>query len=178
MFYWAQGIACRMSLLKEFPLQDISVQQYAVGSWGGILFNWIFLMLLYVLTISFLKRGNQQALFISRALFCGQAIVLFMYVIILIKGVDKNEFVFAQSLFDLPEFSITGFSLIYTFVLFFLFIKKLKIKLTIRNVGFAFLVLLVSFFFLVILEEYDSKTNWHKYPTIKIGGEMIYNEKS
>jgi len=45
VFYWAQGISAAMSLTKEFPLHDISVNQYALGSFGGIFFSWLAMVL-------------------------------------------------------------------------------------------------------------------------------------
>jgi hypothetical protein len=166
-----------MSWVKEYPLQDISVEQYAIGSWGGIVFNWIFLALLYFLTIRFIKKEMHLPVYFSRAFFYGQSLVLFLYAIFLFKGVDKAEFVYAQSLFNLPDFSIIIFTLAFTIVMFYLFIKKQKYQLTLRKAGLAFLVIVFSIFFLVILEDYDMKTNWHKYPTIKIGNDMIYNDE-
>ena len=177
VFYWLQGIPCSMSWVKEYPLQNISVEQYAIGSWGGIIFNWILLALLYFLTLWFLKKKKRLAVYLLRAFFYGNSIVLFMYVIFLFKGADKTEFVYAQNLFNLPSFSITIFTLAYAIVMLYLFIKKQKLKLTLGKTGFAFLVLVISFFFLAILEDYDAKTNWHKYPTIKIGNDRFYNDK-
>lgn len=176
VFYWVQGIPCSMSLVKEYPLQDISVEQYAIGSWGGIVFNWIFLALLYFLTLWFTKKEMHLPVYFSRAFFYGQSIVLFLYAIFLFKGVDKTEFVYAQNLFNLPNFSIIIFTLAFTIVMFYLFIKKQKYKLTLGKAGLTFLVIVICLFFLVFLEDYDTKTNWHKYPAIKIGNDMIYND--
>lgn len=177
VFYWMQGIPCSMSWVKEYPLQNLSVEQFAIGSWGGIIFNWILLVLLYLLTLWFLKKEMHLSSYFSRAFFYGDSILLFMYAIFFFKGADKMEFVYAQNLFNLPNFSIIIFTLVFTIVLFYFFIKKQKYNLTLGKAGLAFLVLVISFFFLVILEDYDAKTNWNKYPAIKIGNNTVNNNE-
>ncbi|MBU8891581.1 MAG: hypothetical protein KOO66_02295 [Bacteroidales bacterium] len=176
IFYWMQGIPCSMSWVKEFPLQDLSVTQYAIGSWGGIVFNWLLLVLLYFITIWFYKRGKHSIVYFLKALFYGNSIVQIMYALFIIKGTDKTEFIYAQNLLNLPSFSIIIFTLVFTILMLYLFIKKMKIVVKLVHVGFAFLVLILSIFLVSIVENYDSKTNWHKYPAVKVGNEMIYNE--
>jgi len=35
VFHWLQGIPAAMSLVKEYPLRDITAHEYAIGSVGG-----------------------------------------------------------------------------------------------------------------------------------------------
>lgn len=177
VFYWIQRIPCSMSWVKEYPLLDISVQQYSIGSWGGIIFNWILLASMYSLTSLFLKKKMHLPAYLARSIFYGNSLVLIIYAIFLLKGADKTEFVYAQNLLNLPGFSIIIISLIYTVLMQYMFLRKHKIRITPAKAGFALIVLLASLILLAILESYDAKTNWHKYPTIKIGTERLYNEK-
>ena len=176
VFYRIQGIPTAVSLVKEFPLRDLSVREYAVGSWGGIVFNWMWLIILCaIIRISASGDGRLKKLILN-SLFWGQSIVLLLYVLLFFKGEDKTEFFYAQSLFHLPKYSIIIFSLILTTATVVLVMRWNRQKLSISAIVTALATGIVSVVFLSLLETYDAKTNWHKHPTISVGDEMLYNE--
>ncbi len=176
LFYRVQGIPAQQSLVKEYPMHDITVTQYAIGSWGGILLNWIFITVLFFLAFYFNKRQKGTASFITRGFFYGQSILLLIYGIFLIKGEDKTEFVFAQNLLHMPLYSIVIITLIMTGIFVYLFVSGHHIKITVPKAVLTVCTIVFLIIFTALLEEYDAKTNWHKYPTVKIGDMMLYNE--
>ena len=58
LFYWAQGIPARISLVKEFPLVDITERQYGIGSAGGPLVS----LLLFTGSWYFVRRYEKKTL--------------------------------------------------------------------------------------------------------------------
>jgi len=176
VFYRIQGIPAAISLVKEFPLRDLSVREYAVGSWGGIIFNWIWLIVLCaMIRISASGAGRLKKL-IPNSLFWGQCIVLLLYALLLFKGQDKTEFIYAQGLFHLPKYSIVIFNLILTAAAIIFVMRWNRQKLKISTIVIALATGIVSVVFLSLLETYDAETNWRKYPTISVGDDMLYNE--
>jgi hypothetical protein len=61
LLYWAQGIPAGMSMVKEYPLRNITDSEYAVGSLGGPLSNLVQLSIgLVWVTRAKAKTGLQR----------------------------------------------------------------------------------------------------------------------
>lgn len=175
IFYWVQGIPAAMSLTKEFPLCDISVNQYAFGSFGGILFTWLAMVLFFSLQ-NYFNRKNKKGETIIQALFLGQIMIGFIYMLQLILKGDEGELLFVENSFHLPSNSLALFTFILALTLLILFLMNLRIKIRFQEIVFFFLLFLLSIISVAIIGELDRGFFWRKFPSIKIGDVKIYNE--
>lgn len=175
VFYWAQGISAAMSLTKEFPLHDISVNQYALGSFGGIFFSWLAMVLFFLLQNYFTSK-NKKGITIVRGLFIGQIMIGFIYMLQLVVKGDEGELFFAEYLLHLPSNSLSCFTFLLGLTLLFIFLRKLRIKIRFQEITFFFLLFLLSIISISMIGELDKSLFWHKFPAIKIGDVKMYNE--
>jgi len=177
VFYWIQGIPAAMSLTKEFPLIDITVRQYSIGSFGGILFTWLGMIIFFLLQLYFLKNGKKGKLIIS-SIFFGQIMLgLIFLILFILSGFSTiQENTFAESFFHLPQNSFFILTVLLTLFFFFLYIKQLN--LTMRNKDFLFFLgyLFTGIVSLMLIGGIDQQFFRKGYPTIKIGNVMLYNE--
>lgn len=175
VFYWIQGVPASMSLTKEFPLRDISTNQYALGSFGGILFSWLAIILLFSLQ-NFLTKKNKKGETVFQALFMGQVMIGLIYMLeFVLKGDSPGELLSAEKLIHLPRNSLTWFTFVLALMFLFVFLKKSRIRIGLKQVMFFLLLFLLSVICVIILGELDKKL-WQKFPIVKIGDAMIYNE--
>ena len=175
IFYWIQGIPAAMSMTKEFPLRNISVNQYAFGSFGGILFTWLATILFFSLQ-NYFTRKNRKGKTIVQALFLGQSMLGFIYMLQLILKGDKGELLFIENSLHLPLNSLALFTFILALTLLIFFLRKLRIKIGFQEIVFFFLLFLLSIISVSMIGELDKNLFWRKFPAIKIGDVKTYNE--
>ena len=176
LFYWAQGIPAGMSLMKEFPLRDISVQEYAIGSVGGILANIFFLFALFFLGL-FLHPTYKKIKFIIAALFLGEGINLVLgSVLVLLRNKPMVELSYTEEWLGLPRHAFYWGALVLTIILTILYIRRNRINIRFKELGY-FISLIIMFMLIIgITQSFDKTYFWSKYPTIKIGDKIIYNK--
>ena len=174
LFYWAQGIPAGMSLVKEYPLRNITDSEYAVGSLGGPLSNLVQLSIgLAWVTRAKAKPGLQRV---------GLAFVLANVCYFLVRsGIallsgDGGEITDAAGLIGL---SYPGASVLFLLIsagalLWTARATRLRFSfgLVYRMAG----LLVLYFGFLVVVQTADRALFWERFPTIEIGEGRFYNE--
>jgi len=176
LFYWTQGIPAGMSLMKEFPLRDISVQEYAIGSLGGILANIFFLFVLFFLD-QLLHPVYKKIKFVIAALFIGEGINLFLgSVLVLLRNKPMVELSYTEEWLGLPRHSLYWGALVLTILLTMLYIGRKRIRIRYKELVYFFSLIIMFMLIIVITQHFDRTYFWSKYPTIKIGDEIIYNK--
>ena len=174
IFYWVQGIPAGMSLVKEYPLRDITDLEYAVGSAGGPLSN--------VVQVSIGLIWVQRSRLNSRSGRWGLAFVLanVCYFIVrsgiaLLSG-EGGELTDAASLVGLSyQGAIVLFILISVGALVWT-MRAARLRITWRR-AFQFPgVVILYFIFLVVVQTFDRAVFWDHFPTIEIGEGRLYNQ--
>lgn len=177
LFYWLQGVPAAMSLTKEFPLRDISINQYVFGSTGGIIFTWGS-MIFFFLWQNHLRRQNLQAKPVVAALFLGQINIGLVYTLLsLLKGESPGELRAIEKALTLPSNTIIFLTLGLTLLLLVLFLRNFGRTIKLNDLLFFLFLLFLSLFFLGVVSELD-KSFWRKFPSVKVGEQMVYNEPS
>ena len=175
VFYWIQGIPASMSLTKEFPLRDITVREYALGSFGGIFFSWLALLFFFVLQ-DWLLRKNKKGKEKFSFLFLGQNMIGFISLLqFFLKGDSPGEFRFAETQIGLPKHSLLWLTVLLSLILLILFLSRLRIRIRLKEISFFFSIFVLSLLCVGLIEELDKNLFWHKFPTIKIGDVKVYN---
>jgi hypothetical protein len=163
-----------MSLVKEYPLQDITELEYAIGSAGGPLFSLVQL----AFGLVWVTRAKDSSWVGRMGLGFVLANVSYLLVrsgIALLSG-DGGELSDAASLVGLSyQSTIVIFALISLGALL-LITRVGSPRLSVRS-GFSMLGLLVLYFvFLVAVQSFDRAMFWERFPTIEIGEGRLYNE--
>ena len=174
IIYWVQGIPAGMSLVKEYPLRDITDLEYAVGSAGGPLSN--------VVQISIGLIWVQRARLNSRWGRWGLAFVLanVCYFIVrsgiaLLTG-EGGELTDAASLVGLSyQGAIVLFILISVGALVWT-VRAARLRIGWRRVFQFPGVVILYFIFLVVVQTFDRAVFWDRFPTIEIGEGRLYNQ--
>jgi hypothetical protein len=174
LFYWIQGIPAGMSLVKEYPLRNITDLEYAIGSAGGPLMN----VLLLVAALLWLRRtrpdtGSRR--WAMALIIANLSYFIIRSVLALLKN-DGGELTDAASLVGLSFHAALVFFLAVTVFALVWMVKVASIPV---RVGSAFRLLglvFLNLFFLVALEAFDQAFFWEKFPTIEIGQDRLYNE--
>ncbi|MGW8267597.1 MAG: hypothetical protein ACWGSQ_14625 [Longimicrobiales bacterium] len=174
LFYWAQGIPAGMSLVKEYPLRDITDLEYAVGSAGGPLSNLAQLVLGFV-WVSRAKAGSRSRVAGVAFLLANVFYFLIRGGLALLKG-EGGELTDAGSLIGLPfQGAIILFFLISIATATWMQ-RTLRYPIA-RTFAFRLPVLLLLYFvFLIALETADRALFWERFPTVEIGDGRLYNE--
>jgi hypothetical protein len=173
VFYWIQGVPAGMSLTKEFPLQDISATQYAVGSVGGPAAS---LGLLVLATVLFRKCSASEKLrdVFSALILANVYYMVLRSLIALLKG-EGGELDSIAGLVGLDFRAVVVVLLVVTVVCVYVWIDAGGPRPNLRNATF-FVLLLTFYVFLVVgLESIDSSLFWRKFPTIEIDDGRTYN---
>ncbi len=174
LFYWLQGVPAAMSLVKEFPLRDLTAAEYAVGSAGGPLAN---VVLVGVAIWLYKRHANSSRLRTVLSAFILANVFYFILrgLIALLKG-RGGELGDVAGLVGLGFGSVVIlYGAISVGVLYY-WMKLGGIRLSFRTAG-SFVALLVGYVFVMVgMESIDSRLFWNKFPTIRIDDGRTYNE--
>jgi hypothetical protein len=96
-------VRCIIISGDEYPLIDITVKQYSIGSFGGILFTWLGMIIFYLLQRYFMHNRKKGRLIVS-SVFVGQIMLgLIFFVLFILSGFSAiQENTFAESYFHIP----------------------------------------------------------------------------
>ena len=174
IFYWVQGIPASFSLTKEYPLQDITVQNYRIGSLGGPVTNIIQVIIALILLRRY--RGNRMlSMVFTSFLLVNIYYFLFRSLIAVLKH-DGGELEDAANLFGLNYWMFIVLFLSVTVIIMYMWIKWDPIKLNFKKI-FSFIGLFIAFIVIVVmLETVDKKFFWSKFPKIKIDDGRVYHD--
>ena len=174
IFYWIQGIPASLSLTKEYPLQNITVQNYRIGSLGGPVTN-----IIQVFTALILLRRFKEHLILNMVftsfLLANIFYFLFRSLIAILKK-DGGELEDAANLFGLNYWMLVIIFITVTIIIMYIWIKRDSIKLNLKNI-FRFIGLFITFVVIIImLETIDKKFFWAKFPKIEIDDGRVYHD--
>ena len=174
LFYWIQGVPAAMSLMKEFPLRDITAREYAIGSAGGPFASAV---LLGTSIWLFKKRFDARGLRAVLSAFVLANVFYFMLraVISLLKR-RGGELSDIAGLVGLEYGSIVMLYATISLGALYIWMRIGGVRLSIRGVG-CFLGLLVGYMLVMVgVESLDSRLFWGKYPVVQIVDGRTYNE--
>jgi len=175
VFYWAQGIPAGMSLVKEYPLRDISELEYAIGSAGGPLSN----ILQLAVAVFWVHRWRPDPPRRTWALAFVLANVCYFIVrsgIAVLSG-DGGELTDAASLFGLDYRSAILLFLVLSAGALIWTTRAAHIRITPKVVLKLPGLLVLYFIFLVAVQTLDRALFWERFPTIEIGEDRLYNQR-
>lgn len=173
IFYWIQGIPASMSLVMEFPLIDISDRQYGIGSAGGPLVNILLIIGAYMLVRKQDKKSIQWNIY--SALIISNSFYLIFRSILGIAKNDGGEIESTMNLFGLHFYFAAILFLILAIGMLTLWIRKFKIKTSMKNFGYYILLFISYLTVILVMEAIDTKYFWKNYPSITIGDDKIHN---
>jgi len=173
VFYWLQGIPAAMSLVKEYPLRDITAHEYAVGSVGGPLAS------LLALTMSAWFLGRRATG--QRAKPALSALVLasvFYFVLRGLIAVVKRSGGELEDIAGLVGLDYRAMVVLYAIIVagaLFYYVKVAGMRVGLFTTG-SFLALFVGYVFvLVSVETLDASLFWERFPAIQIDDGRTYN---
>ena len=174
LFYWIQGIPAAFSLTKEYPLQDITVQNYRIGSLGGPVTNFIQIIVVLILIRRY-RRNRKMNMVLVSFLLVNIYYFIFRSLIAILKR-DGGELEDAANLFGLNYWMFIIAFLTVTVVVLYILIKWDSFRINISNI-LRFIGLFIAFVVIVVmLETVDKKLFWAKYPKIEIEDGRIYHD--
>jgi hypothetical protein len=174
IFYWIQGIPASLSLTKEYPLQDITVQNYRIGSLGGPVTNFIQIIIVLILIRKYHSNRILNMVLVS-FLLVNIYYFIFRSLIAILKR-DGGELEDAANLFGLNYWMFIVLFLTVTVIIMYIWIKWDSIRINFTNV-FRFIGLLIAFVVIVVmLETVDKKLFWAKFPKIEIDDGRVYHD--
>lgn len=173
IFYWFQGVPAGMSLVKEFPLRDITAAQYALGCLGGPLSN----LAQLALAVWLIRRSDRYSSLhkAGGALLLANVFYLFVRgAISVIKG-QGGELTDVAGLlgFDYRQ-AVTVFGVIAACALLW-WVHEARIPLKRRQILSFVALLLIYVATAMILEAIDQRFFWGRFPTIQISNGRVYN---
>lgn len=175
VFYWMQGIPAGMSLVMEFPLIDISKEQYSIGSSGGPLVNILLIFLAYYLTTKYEKKSKPWTL--SSAMVVANSFYLIFRALLGWAKNDGGEIEYVMNLIGLNfSFAALGFLTIAILILA-LWVKNSRIKISIWNSSYYVIVFVSYLTIISVMESIDAKYFWGNYPTVTIEDVRVHNPK-
>ncbi len=174
VFYWLQGIPAGMSLVKEYPLIDITVHQYGIGSAGGPLVNIILIILSFLLVRSYKKRTRAWN-FLSALIFANAFYFILRSLEALLKG-EGGEIESAANLVGLNYHFIVALFFIITLTILILWIRRFEVRISIRTGGYFLLLFIAFVASLLIVHSIDRNLFWQRFPSIQIDNGRIYNK--
>ena len=173
LFYWMQGVPAGMSLMKEFPLRNVTASEYALGSAGGPFTN----IVLITVSLWLYKRHLNNPTF--RMIFSSFIVGNVCYFVLrgLIALLKKR----GGELTDIAGMLGLGYGPI-VFVYGAISVAALSywmrlggIKWSFRRAS-AFLALLAGYVLVMVgIETIDSRLFWSRFPTIEIDDGRSYN---
>jgi hypothetical protein len=174
LFYWIQGVPAAMSLVKEFPLRDITAREYAVGSAGGPFASAV---LLGVSIWFFRKRADASG---PRAVL--SAFILANVFYFLLRGLISLLKRRGGELSDIAGLVGLGYGssvILYGIIsvgALYSWMRIGGVRLSFRAAG-SFVGLLVGYMFVIGgVESVDRRLLWGKYPMVQIDDGRTYNE--
>ena len=174
LFYWIQGIPAGLSLVKEYPLVDITAQQYGIGSAGGPIVNIIAIIVSYMLVLRYVKMSRGWML-LSAFIF-GNAFYFIMRSLLAFLHGEGGELESAANLVGLNYLFVVALFFSITLIILTLWVRKFEIRMSIRNGAFFLLLFVVYFSTIVFAQIIDRSLFWHRFPTIQIDDGRLYNE--
>jgi hypothetical protein len=173
VFYWLQGVPAAMSLVKEYPLRDITAHEYAIGSVGGPLAS------LLALTVSAWLLGRHATR--QRAKPALSALVLasvFYFVLRGLIAVRKRSGGELEDIAGLVGLDYRAMVVLYAIIVacaLFYHVKVTGVRVGVFTTG-SFLALFVGYVFvLVSVETLDASLFWKRFPAIQIDDGRTYN---
>lgn len=174
VFYWIQGIPAAMSLVKEYPLIDITAHQYGIGSAGGPLVNIILIILSFLLVRKYKKRTPTWN-FLSALIFANAFYFMLRSLEALLKG-EGGEIESAANLVGLNYFFIVALFFFITLTILTLWILKFGVRISIRNGGYFLLLFIAFVASILVVHSIDRNLFWQRFPAIQIDDGRIYNK--
>jgi len=176
IFYWLQGVPSAVSLLRAYPLVDITATQYAVGCAGGPPVNILLITVSYLLIRKHVKHSRGWNI-LSAVIIANAFYLIFRSLIAVLKN-DGGELSYAASLIDLNFYHVVGLFAIVTVVVLAFWIKRFKIKACVAS-AVTFTLFFVAFFSTIcIVQTVDRSLFWEKFPTVRIDDGRLYNDNS
>jgi len=176
IFYWIQGVPAAMSLVKEYPLRDITAAQYSIGSAGGPLANIIQISVAYFL-FEKQERGTKMWRFLSGLIFAN----VFYFIIRSLETILKNkggELESAARMIGLNFYFVIAFYIVLTVVFLTLWVRHSGTAVTFRNFAYFLWLFLGFVVFVSTLHNLDRALFWKRFPTIHIDDGRVYNQKN
>jgi len=172
--YWFQGIPAGMSLMKEYPLRDITEAQYALGLAGGTLSN-----VVQIFVGGLLVQGSHPY---SRLRLWALALVLanVCYFIVssgiaLLSG-SGGEFAAVANLIGVPLQILLVLFLLASIGSLIWVITIARVRVTWARVLQLPVLVILYVVFLVGIQSLDQRLFWHRFPTIEIGEGRLHNQ--
>ena len=173
VFYWLQGIPAAMSLVKEYPLRDITAHEYAIGSVGGPLAS------LLALTMSVWLLGRHATS--RRAKPALSALVLasvFYFVLRGLIAVLKRSGGELEDIAGLVGLDYRAMVVLYAIIVacaLFCYVKVAGVRVGLFTTG-SFLALFVGYVFVMVsVETLDASLFWKRFPAIQVDDGRTYN---
>ncbi|MFH0992006.1 MAG: hypothetical protein V1799_18530 [bacterium] len=172
--YWAQNIPAALSLTKEFPLQNITVREFAIGSAGGPAVTIIITIVSFRLYARAKKKNNGKQVF--AALVLANIFYFFLRSLIAVRKKSGGELERAANLFGQDYLFTVLLFLGFALVILILCIGKERIKLSFINIAFFLILFIIYGIGMAGLEAVDRTLFWEKFPTIQVDNGYKYNE--
>lgn len=173
LLYWIQGIPAGMSLAKEFPLRDISAQEYAIGLVGGPLAN----LVLLGIAVWSIRRTEPHTLVrrAAGALLLANVFYFLWYSVIAALRREGGELGSVGKLAGWDYRPILVVLVVIAALALLWWASIERIRMTPRT-AVALVALLASYVLVVVLlEAVDQRYFWERFPTIQISDGRVYN---
>ena len=174
VFYWAQGVPAAMSLVKEFPLRDITALEYAIGSAGGVVGS-------LAIALGAAAVHRSQATSVARSSFTA-ALALASTFYFALRGLlallqqrggelgDVAGLVGLGHVWIVVAYAAISIALIATWL------RTTGLAPSPRRLGAGLGLFVVYVVVLVAVQSFDAAYLWQRFPTIAIDDGRLYNE--
>ncbi|MFC1614518.1 hypothetical protein ACFL5K_04410 [Gemmatimonadota bacterium] len=176
IFYWLQGVPSAVSLIKAYPLVDITATQHAVSCVGGPLVNILLTIVSYLLIRKHAKHSRGWS--ILSALIIANAFYFILRSLISVLKNNGGELEYAANLIDLNYYHVVGLFAIVTVMVLILWIKRFRIRASVVNAVTFSLFFIAYFFTIIFVQTVDRSLFWEKFPTVRIDDGRLYNDNS
>ena len=171
---WLQGVPAAMSLAKEFPLRDITANEYAIGSAGGPIASAVVLGVSMRLFSRSSDAGNRRA--VPSAFVLANVFYFTLRGLISLLKRRGGELSEIAGLVGLGYGSIVILYAMISVVALYSWMRIGGVRFSARAVG-SFVALLVGYVFVMGgVESLDSRLFWERYPAVEIDDGRTYNE--
>jgi hypothetical protein len=175
VFYWLQGIPAGMSLVKEYPLRDITAGEYAIGCVGGPLAS----LVLLTASLWLLARPAHG----PRGKDVLSALVLANVFYFVLRGLISvlkrwgGELGDIAGLVGLDYRAVVVLYSVIVVCAIFHYVKATGVRVNLSTAG-SFVALLVGYVFVMVaVESVDSSLLWKRFPAIQIDDGRTYNPR-
>jgi len=175
VFYWLQGVPAGVSLVKEFPLRDITASQYAVGSLGGPVAS---LVLLAVSCHLYGRAGGApRRRSVASAFVLANVLYFVLRGLIAVLKRRGGELDDIAGLVGLGHPAVVLAYAVISAAALTYWMRVGRVRATPRAAG-AFVALLAGYVVVMTgLEVVDQALFWHRFPTVQIDDGRTYNEQ-